>query len=115
MTNKEIESAQNALRSVRYGVSWEGDPKIPIHKEMPDGYWVPWHVADLLLAGLNNDKSIMLLKQLEWSGIYSYCTGWSCCPVCKGIQPGHGMDKDGELPTNSGHYKNCKLFDAIND
>jgi len=45
-TNEEIEFAQQALQSVRHG---------PAHTKMPDGYWVPWHIADLLLAGLKDE------------------------------------------------------------
>lgn len=40
---------------------------------------------------------------------YSYCTGWPCCPICKGIKPGYGADEDGNLPINSGHRDNCRL------
>jgi hypothetical protein len=29
----------------RYGVTWDGDPRRPIHSPRPDGYWTPWHVA----------------------------------------------------------------------
>ena len=59
MAKKEdIEFAREYLKAVRYGVAWEGDPKRPTHKEMPDGYWVPWHVADLLLAGLKDDNNV---------------------------------------------------------
>ena len=58
MTKAEIEQAQEALNSVRYGVTWKGDPRELTHIKMPDGYWVPWHVADLLLAGLKDDDMV---------------------------------------------------------
>ena len=55
MAKKEdIEFAREALKAVRYGVAWEGDPKRPTHKEMSDGYWVPWHVADILIESLTD-------------------------------------------------------------
>ena len=60
-------------------------------------------------------KAISVLRQLEWSGTYSYCTGWSCCPVCNGIKPGVGRDADGDLPTSQGHYDSCKLNNALLD
>lgn len=59
------------------------------------------------------NKAVKVLRQLEWSATYSYCTGWSCCPVCKGIKPGHGRDENGLLPNNQGHRAGCKLADAI--
>ena len=55
-----------------------------------------------------------LLKSLEWSKSYSYCTGWPCCPICGGIKPGHGADEDGHLPLNQGHYKGCQLDEVLN-
>jgi len=54
-------------------------------------------------------KALML--ELQWSAVYSYCTGWSCCPICKGIKPPQGM-LNGELPNNSGHRDNCRLSEA---
>ena len=60
-------------------------------------------------------KAYDVLKQLEWSGNYSYCTGWPCCPVCKGIKPGYGKDKKGNPPDNSGHRNDCKLIGALNN
>lgn len=54
-----------------------------------------------------------VLRDLEWSATYSYCTGWPCCPVCKGIKPGHGADEHGDLPNNQGHRKDCRLAAAI--
>ena len=47
----EIRFAKEVVATQRYGVAWEGDPKRPTHKQMPDGYWMPWHMADLFLAG----------------------------------------------------------------
>lgn len=60
-------------------------------------------------------KAIAVLKLLEWSQSYSYCTGWPSCPICGGIKPGHGRDEDGYLPINQGHSLGCVLFEAIND
>ena len=57
--------------------------------------------------------AIEVLKQLEWSAVYSYCTGWPCCPVCRGIKPGYGRDEDGSLPMNTNHTADCKLGKAI--
>lgn len=66
--------------------------------------------ARALLAPL-----IRILRRLEWSGTYSYCTGWPCCPICKGIKPGHGRDADtGAFPDNSGHRDGCALSQALN-
>ena len=61
------------------------------------------------------NKLIKVVKKLEWSASYSYCTGWSCCPICKGIKPGHGRDEDGDLPTSQGHYSNCELNEALQE
>ena len=61
------------------------------------------------------NKVIEILKKLEWSKTYSYCTGWPCCPICGGIKPGHGKDSDGNLPLNSGHRYNCELAEALNE
>lgn len=57
MTKAEIEQAQKALNAVRYGVTWREDLQKLTHTKTPDGYWVPWHVADLLLAGLKKDET----------------------------------------------------------
>ena len=57
--------------------------------------------------------AVEILKKMEWGGTYSQCTGWPCCPVCKGIKPGHGRDENGVLPDNQGHRKNCDLAAAI--
>ena len=54
-----------------------------------------------------------VLKRLEWSGRYSYCTGWPCCPICKGIQPGYGKDARGIPPDNTGHRDTCDLANAL--
>ncbi|MGD2065578.1 MAG: hypothetical protein PVI43_00225 [Candidatus Bathyarchaeota archaeon] len=58
---------------------------------------------------------ISVLKRLEWSKTYSYCTGWPSCPICRGIRPGFGADSDGESPINSGHRADCELAKALND
>jgi hypothetical protein len=34
----------------RYGVTWQGGKNEPLHTEMPDGYWTPWHIAVNVLA-----------------------------------------------------------------
>lgn len=54
-----------------------------------------------------------VLRKLEWSGNYSYCTGWPCCPICKGIKQGFGRDEHGNIPDNSGHHEECELKNAI--
>ena len=59
------------------------------------------------------DEARAVLRRLEWSSTYSYCTGWPACPVCHGIKPGYGKDSDGTLPRGSGHRKDCKLVAAI--
>jgi hypothetical protein len=60
-------------------------------------------------------SAIVLLRKLEWSKTYSYCTGWPSCPVCGGIKPGCGYDNEtGSYPNNSGHREDCKLSAAIN-
>lgn len=64
--NADIKFAREALRSVRYGVAWEGDPKRPTHKEMPDGYWAPWHVSDALIAELEHSQYEPLTDEELW-------------------------------------------------
>ena len=59
------------------------------------------------------DAEYTLLKKLEWSKSYSYCTGWPICPICGGIKPGYGRDERGILPDNQGHKKGCGLANAI--
>jgi len=59
------------------------------------------------------DKATAVLKRLEWSASYSYCTGWPVCPICKGIKPGYGSDENGVLPDNQGHRPRCSLADAL--
>lgn len=59
------------------------------------------------------DKATAVLKRLEWSASYSYCTGWPACPICKGIKPGHGRDERGVLPDNQGHRPGCALADVL--
>ena len=59
------------------------------------------------------NKAEQVLKRLEWSARYSYCTGWPCCPICKGIKPGHGKDENGVPPDNSGHRDNWELVAAL--
>ncbi len=44
--DKEIEFIRNCFQNIRHGV------KKPTLEEMPDGYWVPWHVVDMLLINL---------------------------------------------------------------
>jgi hypothetical protein len=61
------------------------------------------------------DRCDELLKKLEWSGTYSYCTGWPCCPICKGIKPGHGLDRFGNEPLNIGHSKECSYYGLFED
>lgn len=56
-----------------------------------------------------------VLRELEWSATYSYCTGWPCCPICRGIKPGHGADEMGRLPDNQGHRDGCRLAAAIGE
>lgn len=58
-------------------------------------------------------NAVEILRKLEWSKNYSYCTGWPCCPICKGIKPGFGQDEYGNLPNNSGHRDGCELKKAI--
>lgn len=51
-----------------------------------------------------------ILTRLEWSGTYSSCTGWDCCPVCSGIKPGMGYDPvTHSYPDKSGHREDCEL------
>ena len=61
-----------------------------------------------------NTRCIELLKKLEWSGLYSHTTKWPCCPICGGIKPGTERDNHGNLPSITGHLKDCVLFDALN-
>ena len=59
------------------------------------------------------DKAVAVLKHLEWSNSYSYCTGWPSCPICHGIKPGYGADERGNRPRNQGHRDGCALADAL--
>ncbi len=54
-----------------------------------------------------------VLNKLEWCGIYTFCTGWPSCPICRGIKPGFGVDENGNYPINSGHKKDCDLNNLI--
>ena len=63
-TKEQVEFVQNVLRGQRYGVAWRGNPKMPTHEEMPDGYWVPWHLADLLLGSLKDDDKSAEVKRM---------------------------------------------------
>ena len=58
-------------------------------------------------------EAVDCLTTLEWSGTYSYCTGWKCCPKCRGIKNGWGADASGNLPVNSGHKEDCILNKII--
>jgi len=60
-------------------------------------------------------STVRVLRQLEWSKSYSYCTGWPCCPVCKGIKPGHGADSLGNMPDSQGHSEDCVLHHSLQD
>lgn len=77
-------------------------------KERADYAWKNTRIIDAARM-----RAVEVLLQLEWSGIYSYCTGWPCCPVCKGIRPGFGYDEYGNKPLNSGHHVDCKLKAGI--
>lgn len=56
-----------------------------------------------------------VLRKLEWSATYSYCTGWPSCPICGGIKPGFGKDEDGNPPDNQGHREGCDLATAMHN
>ena len=60
-------------------------------------------------------EALSVLKRLEWSRTYSYCTGWPCCPICKGIKPGYGKNDAGVPPDNTGHRPGCTLSAALSD
>ena len=60
------------------------------------------------------ERAVSLLRKMEWGGVYSYCTGWACCPVCKGIKPGVGKDEFYGNP-KWGHHKGCELEEIINE
>lgn len=49
-----IKEAQENLQAYRYGVTWDGGPQSPLRAPMPDGYWVPWHVAALFIARIRD-------------------------------------------------------------
>ena len=66
---------------------------------------------DSLCTKLEAAESI--LRKLEWNSTYDYSAPWPCCPVCKGIKPGHGADAQGNLPASSGHHQDCRLAKAI--
>lgn len=40
---------------VRYGLLWQG-PETPVSVPMPDGYWTPWHVAQLRIERLQRER-----------------------------------------------------------
>lgn len=67
------------------------------------------------ITSISSYKICKVLKDLEWSGTYSYCTGWRCCPLCRGIKPGVGRDDSGLLPDNQGHKADCRLAEIINE
>jgi hypothetical protein len=67
------------------------------------------------LLNNTNGRLFNLLKRLEWSYTYSYCTGWPCCPICRGIKPGCGRDAQGDLPNNQGHRSDCTLKETIDE
>jgi hypothetical protein len=87
------------------------------HQTMTDSQNTTDHEADAAAGGqvqalVRQGRAI--LKRLEWSAIYSYCTGWSSCPVCHGIKPGMGYDMDTDsYPANSGHRDDCALKQYI--
>lgn len=52
----EVSIAKAALQSARYGVAdCAGTTNKPVHSKMDDGYWVPWHVASLLIAAFTRE------------------------------------------------------------
>lgn len=61
------------------------------------------------------NKAQKVLLNLEWSATYSYCTGWPCCPICRGIKPGYGKDEEGNLPLHSNHSRECELVEALKE
>jgi hypothetical protein len=67
--------------------------------------------AKALVPAFGSATSV--LRELEWSKTYSYCTGWPCCPICKGVKPGYGADEAGNLPDNQGHRDGCRLAAAL--
>ena len=63
-----------------------------------------------LLARLERGrKAIEAMEKLEWSAVHDYSTGWPCCPLCRGIKPGYGRDKEGRMPA-SGHKEACYFY-----
>ena len=52
MSDQTNEWEREVLATMRYGVSWKGNPRQPTHEEMPDGYWTPWHLADSLMKDM---------------------------------------------------------------
>lgn len=50
-----------------------------------------------------------IIKRLEWSGIFS--EGWSCCPICYGINPAERKrhDYDPWQASSYSHQSDCIL------
>ncbi|OGT57651.1 MAG: hypothetical protein A3E01_02635 [Gammaproteobacteria bacterium RIFCSPHIGHO2_12_FULL_63_22] len=107
----EIDNIGNELTVDLSRVSYSGDVVIDTLQHH-DAVFV--HLARTALPAALAERTRLreLLRSLEWSGIYSYCTGWPCCPVCKGIKPGVGEDNP---PTYQRHHVNCRLKEALRD
>lgn len=56
----------------------------------------------------NEHRLVGILRKLEWSAKYSYCTGWPSCPICHGVKTGYGI-LDGQVLDSTGHREDCEL------
>jgi len=52
MSESANKYARDTLQALRYGIDHALKKPMP----MPDGYWVPWHIADQLIASLRESN-----------------------------------------------------------
>lgn len=55
MDKDAIKKAQEILHENRWDIWVNKEGNRPDGGRYPGGYWVPWHLADLLLASLKDD------------------------------------------------------------
>lgn len=123
---RQIDRLRAELHNLKWALGTEGYEQMATPEEQAE-HDKAVHAHNEFLARLEKGKTVYeelkadaeqarsVLRHLEWSASYSYCTGWPSCPVCHGIKPGYGADEDGNLPLNQGHRDGCSLAVAIDD